>query len=138
LESDRTTTEDTAALPNGNPSCDVEVVPKPLDARMCSAPLLLKLLDFPITETARLKFSPRPESAHISKREIADFSDVTFRRFFREGAVRHAEDSASCGAVNFVARVVRCIVSAIAIKLPRFAGDPRQHARFDCGKIRAN
>jgi hypothetical protein len=45
------------------------------------------------------------------------------------------KDPARGFAVRFIARIVGCVIAAVNIKLPVFAGDPRQDTGFDCAKI---
>jgi hypothetical protein len=91
-------------------------------------PFELEVLDLFVAELVRLELSPSTERAHIAEGKIARFPDSTLGRLLSEAAVRQAKYFARGDAVGLVTRIMRLVEPAIALELPLFAGNPRQHA----------
>ena len=130
--------DDTTTFTHRRPSSAIESVPELYDLGVGCPPLRLKLLNFLVGELLRLEFPPGAECTHIAEGEIANFPDATLGRFFHKAAVRDTEYLARGDAVRFVARIVRFVEATIALKLPFFAGSPRQRARFDTAEVAAD
>ena len=99
-ESDRTTTDNTAALAHSSPSSDVEVVPEALDLRMRGAPFPLEFSTSSSLNRPGSNFRQAPRPPMIAESEITGLSDAALRRLLIESAVRYAENLASGDAIR--------------------------------------
>src|SRR5262249_54429229 len=128
----------TAALLHGSPGGMIDGVPELTDSGMSSSPFGLDLFALGQTKHARGELFDGLFATLIPAREIASFSKSSLAGVPRDTALGLLQHPSSKNAVGLVARIARCVVSAIGFKFPFFAGNPSQHTTFDCPEVCAD